>query len=149
MAIAESIGRWAKRAGPIAAVRKLETSGGRMGAAPLTPPGIEPDTAGGQQVAAGACWAGLAELGIFAIGIPEELGGASGTTADVAVVAEQLAAVLAPGPVLPTLLAGLVLARWARTADEAMSALLAALAAGGVTVGVGLASDGVTGLVAA
>ena len=149
VAIAESIGRWAKRAGPVAAVRTLETSGGRMGAAPSASPGAYPDTAGGQQAAAVACWAGLAELGIFAIAVPEQIGGAGGTTADVAVVAEQLAAVLAPGPALPTLLAGLVLARSARTAGEEMESLLAALAAGGVTVGVGLASDGVTGTVTA
>src|SRR5215813_9340636 len=107
MAIAESIDRWAKRVGPIAAVRRLETSGGRMGA--------DGDDGWGS-----VGWAGLAELGIFAIGIPEEIGGAGGTTADVAVVVEQLAAVLAPGPVLPTLLAGLVLGRSAQTADEDM-----------------------------
>src|SRR5260221_5755651 len=33
MAIAESVARWAKRAGPIAAVRGLETSGGPTGGA--------------------------------------------------------------------------------------------------------------------
>ena len=136
VAIAESVGRWAKRVGPIAAVRGLETSGGRIGA-----------DGGDGWWSVG--WAGLAELGIFAIGIPEEIGGAGGTTADVAVVAEQLAAVLAPGPVLPTLLAGLVLARSARTAEEDLRALLAALAAGAATAGVGLAADGVTGTVTA
>jgi alkylation response protein AidB-like acyl-CoA dehydrogenase len=142
MAIAESVARWAKRAGPIAAVRGLETSGGRTGAA------ADPAMARGQEAAAGADLAGLAELGIFAIGLPEETGGAGGTTADVAVVAEQLAAVLAPGPVLPTLLAGLVLARSARTGDD-LSALLAALAAGSALAGVAMTADGVRGTVSA
>jgi len=143
MAIAESVARWAKRAGPIAAVRGLETSGGRTGAA------ADPAMARGQEAAAGGDWAGLTELGIFAIGIPEDIGGAGGTTADVAVVVEQLAAVLAPGPVLPTLLAGLVLARSARTAGHELNSLLAALAAGAATAAAAPTADGVTGTVTA
>jgi 3-oxochol-4-en-24-oyl-CoA dehydrogenase len=142
MAIAESVARWAKRVGPIAAVRGLETSGGRTGAA------ADPAMARGQEAAAGGDWAGLTELGIFAIGIPEDIGGAGGTIADVAVVVEQLAGVLAPGPVLPTLLAGLVLARSARTGDD-LSALLAALAAGSALAGVAMTADGVSGTVTA
>ncbi len=105
--------------------------------------------AGAQEAAAGADWAGLAELGIFAIGIPEEIGGAGGTTVDVAVVVEQLAAVLAPGPALPTLLAGLVLTRSTRTAGNDLTALLTALAAGAATAGVALTADGVAGTVTA
>ena len=143
MAIAQSVGQWAKRTSPVAVVRGLETSGGRTGAAA----GL--GVAGGQAAAAGADWSGLAELGIFSIGIPEEIGGAGGTTADVAVVAEQLAAVLAPGPVLPTLLAGLVLARSARAVGDDLSALLAALAAGSATAGVALTGEGVSGTVTA
>lgn len=92
VAIADSVGRWASRAGSIAVVRGLETRAGRTGW-----PGRE--------------WAGLAELGVFAIAVPERLGGAGGSTAVVAVVAEHLAGALVPGPVLPTLLATLVLAR--------------------------------------
>jgi alkylation response protein AidB-like acyl-CoA dehydrogenase len=145
MAIAESVAQWAKRAVPVAAVRGLEASGGRTGAVP----GADPAPPGGQEGATGADWAGLAELGIFAIGIPEEIGGAGGTTADVAVVVEQLAAVLAPGPVLSTLLAGLTLASSARTAGDELTALLAALAAGAATAGVALTPDGVTGTVMA
>jgi 3-oxochol-4-en-24-oyl-CoA dehydrogenase len=143
MAIAESVARWAKRAGPIAAVRGLETSGGRTGAA------ADPAMARGQEAAAVGDWAGLTELGIFAIGIPEGIGGAGGTTADVAVVVEQLAAVLAPGPVLPTLLAGLVLARSARTGGHELNSLLAALAAGAATAAAAPTADGVTGTVTA
>jgi 3-oxochol-4-en-24-oyl-CoA dehydrogenase len=153
MAIAESVGQWAKRAGPIAAVRRLETRRGRTGAVPgadrATARGQEAtgwqEATAGQEAPAGADWAGLADLGIFAIGIPEDIGGAGGTTPDVAVVAEQLAAVLAPGPVLPTLLAGLVLAKSARTAGDDLGALLAALAAGAATSGVALTDGGVAG----
>ncbi len=120
-AIAESVSQWAKRAGAIAAVRELETRGGGAG-------GLAGDRAGGgtgreradseragdgtgDPDSADERWAALAELGVFSVGLPEDLGGAGGTTADVAVVAERLAAALVPGPVMPTLLAGLVLAR--------------------------------------
>jgi 3-oxochol-4-en-24-oyl-CoA dehydrogenase len=82
-AIAESVSQWARRADTIAAVRARETA--------------QPEPWVSE--AWRSPWAGLADLGVFAIGRPEELGGAGGTTADVAVVAEQLAAVLAPGPV--------------------------------------------------
>jgi 3-oxochol-4-en-24-oyl-CoA dehydrogenase len=148
MAIAESVGQWAKRASPIAAVRGLETSGGRM----RTARGNDSAGSGGQPAAARPDWAGLAELGIFGIGIPENIGGAGGSIADVAVVVEQLAVVLASGPLLPTLLAGLVLARSVSFqimtgASEELGELVAALAAGAATVGVAVGSDGVTGAV--
>src|SRR5262249_32777380 len=137
-------------------------------AAQIASPGADPDTVAGQRAAAKADWAGLAELEVFAIGIPEEIGGAGGTAADMTVVAEELAAVLAPGPVLPTLRAQLGLARSVNChlegssvpedtgsfqimtgAGQDMRALLAALAAGAATAGAGLASDGVTGTVTA
>jgi len=124
LAIAESVGQWAKRAGTIAAVRDLETRAGQGGGA-------------------GDRWAGLADLGIFSIALPDDVGGGGGTAADVAVVAETLAAALAPGPVLPTLLAGLVLARSAGAGD-AHAELLGRLAKGAATFGVALPSAGLT-----
>ena len=120
LAIAESVGQWAKRAGTIAAVRERETQAGQGGGAHDR-------------------WAGLADLGIFTIALPDDLGGGGGTAADVAVVAESLAAVLAPGPVLPTLLAGLALARSAGPGD-AHAELLGRLASGAATFGVALPS---------
>jgi 3-oxochol-4-en-24-oyl-CoA dehydrogenase len=122
LAIADSVGQWAKRAGTIRAVRDLEECAGHAGAADET---------------AAARWAALAELGIFSIAVPRTLGGAGGTAADVAVVAEQLAAVLAPGPMMPTLLAGLVLARTERAGEDgaAARALLAEIADGRARVG--------------
>ncbi|MGW0517394.1 acyl-CoA dehydrogenase family protein [Crossiella sp. NPDC003009] len=55
-------------------------------------------------------WPGLVDLGLFGIAVPEELGGAGGTVLDLAVALEAAAEALIPGPVLPTALAGLVLA---------------------------------------
>src|SRR5262249_41436130 len=91
--MADSVSQWAKRAGAIAAVRELETLGGH----------------GAKTDRAAANWTALADLGVFSIALPVTDGGGGGTTSDVAVAAEQLAAALVPGPVLPTLLAGLVL----------------------------------------
>ena len=131
LALAESVGQWAKRAGTIAAVRGLEKGGPRSA-----------------EHWAGH-WAGLAELGIFGIGLPEESGGAAGTAVDVAVVAERLAAALAPGPVLPTLLAGLVVAgavRASQPAGAAVAALAPRIASGEAAVGVAMSASGLTGV---
>ncbi len=118
LAIAESVGLWAKRAGSIAEVRDLETRGGR--------------TDGSQWRAAN--WRALADLGVFSIALPPELGGIGGCAADVAVVAEQLAAAVVPGPVMPTLLAELVLASTAPGDGE----LLTAIGEGAASVAVAL-----------
>jgi alkylation response protein AidB-like acyl-CoA dehydrogenase len=79
-ALQASLRDWAKRAGTTALVRAME------------PPGSPAQTV----------TADLAALGIFSI--PED-----GTVTDVAVALEQLAHDLAPGPVLPALLAALLL----------------------------------------
>jgi alkylation response protein AidB-like acyl-CoA dehydrogenase len=74
LALQAAIRDWAKQAAPLAAVRRLE-------------PGLP---------------AGLADLGVFSIAIPEAAGGAGGTLTDLAAALEQLAIALVPGPVLPT-----------------------------------------------
>jgi 3-oxochol-4-en-24-oyl-CoA dehydrogenase len=132
VAIADSVAQWAKRAGAIALVRGLESPGRASSA-------DHPDL-----LIAGDLWSGLAALGAFSIAVPEAAGGGGGTVADVAVVAEQLAAVMAPGPILPTLLGGLVLARSSHSSPEC-GALLASIAAGRAAIGVGLTPDGLTG----
>ncbi len=124
LALAESVRQWARKASLINDVRTLETGGGHTGAQPW----------------AAANWAALVELGVFAIGLPESAGGAGGSAADVAVAAEQLAVALAPGPVLPTLLASLVLADQPGTAD-----LAAKVAAGTASVAVQLSPGGLVG----
>src|SRR5438034_48351 len=90
LALQASIRDWAKRADTLALVRRLE---------PGSAPAEWED-----------CWPALAGLGVFSIALPVEVGGAGGSVADLAAAIEQLTCVLAPGPVMPTALAGLVLA---------------------------------------
>ncbi|WP_020525626.1 acyl-CoA dehydrogenase family protein [Catelliglobosispora koreensis] len=54
-------------------------------------------------------WPDLAALGIFGITQPEAVGGAGGSAADLAAALEQLTHSGVRGPLLPTLLAGLIL----------------------------------------
>src|SRR5215472_16594909 len=130
LAMADSIGQWTKRAGTIAAVRELETTSGHTS----------------KTAWAAANWTALAELGVFSISLPSAEGGGGGTTQDVAVVAEQLAGALTPGPVLPTLLASLLLASMPAARSEASGRntpahrrLLTEIAAGAASVAAALA----------
>jgi alkylation response protein AidB-like acyl-CoA dehydrogenase len=127
LALQASIRDWAKQACPVAAVRRLEPGASSAGPAP------NPN----------AYLSDLAGLGIFSIPVPEEAGGAGGTVTDVAAALEQIAIALVPGPVLPNLLAGLLLATAGTTA------LLPALAAGQATAAVTLAAGSLTGTRAA
>jgi alkylation response protein AidB-like acyl-CoA dehydrogenase len=77
-------------------------------------------------------FAGLADLGLFGVAIPEERGGAGGSVEDLCAMVEEAAKALAPGPVATTALATLVV-------DD--PALLAALASGERCAGVALESD--------
>jgi len=166
-ALQASIRDWAQRAGTLALVRGLEPgtppvpgrgasrgpgeAAGRAGEAAgglgdtAAGPG---DTAGGPGAAPPAWpwaeqWAALAGLGIFSIALPEAAGGAGGTVADLAAALEQLTVALAPGPVLPTLLAGLLL----RGCPDLPAAkeLLPAVAAGQASVAVALTPGTITG----
>jgi len=56
-------------------------------------------------------WAGLADLGIFAMALPEEHGGLGGSAVDLAAILEQATMSLVPGPVLGTALTALLLAQ--------------------------------------
>jgi alkylation response protein AidB-like acyl-CoA dehydrogenase len=122
-AIQESIRQWAAGAGVLATVRSLE-------------PGRP---AGHGQHPAGQHWADLAGLGLFALGLPDQ----DGSVADLAAAVEQVAAALVPGPVLPTVLAGLVLAGHAGL--PAVKELLPALARGEASVAVPLGPGPVLG----
>jgi alkylation response protein AidB-like acyl-CoA dehydrogenase len=115
-ALQSSIREWAKRAATIEVVRGQEPTGT------------------GDADAAAQCWASLAELGFFGIGLPPELGGAGGTTTDLAAALDQAAGSLIPGPVLPTALAGQLLAGCPEQA--AARDHLPALAAGRLRVAV-------------
>ncbi|NIH88112.1 acyl-CoA dehydrogenase [Amycolatopsis granulosa] len=84
--------------------------------------------------------ADLVAIGVFAIGVPEELGGAGGTVADAAVAVGEAAAALVPGPVTGTVLAALVLARHGDS--PLVKELLPAFADGSASAGVALTPDG-------
>ena len=87
-ALQASLRDWAKRANPVAAARAMEPGSQTDPAAP------EPITLLGD----------LDALGVFAI--PQD-----GTVTDLAAALEQLACTLTPGPVLPAVLAALLLTR--------------------------------------
>jgi len=124
-ALQASIREWANQAGTIALVRRLE-------------PGQVPRVVAGTEH-----WKALADLGIFSIALPAAVGGAGGTVADLAAALEELTQVLAPGPVLPTLLAGLLLRGQAD--HPAAKSLLPALASGQASAAVGMAANTLTG----
>jgi alkylation response protein AidB-like acyl-CoA dehydrogenase len=144
LALQASIRDWAKRAGTLALVRSLEPGldPGSPEAGGTDPGGTD---AGGTGAAAagGPCWGDLAGLGVFSIALPAAAGGAGGTVADLAAALEELTLALVPGPALPTLLAGLVLAPHAGL--PAVPPLLTALAAGAATATVSLPAPTLTG----
>ncbi|EUA02359.1 acyl-CoA dehydrogenase, C-terminal domain protein [Mycobacterium kansasii 732] len=53
-------------------------------------------------------FAGLAELGLFGVAVPEDRGGAGGSIEDLCAMVEEAATALVPGPVVTTALASLV-----------------------------------------
>ncbi|HEX4360339.1 MAG TPA: acyl-CoA dehydrogenase [Pseudonocardia sp.] len=112
LALRDAVRACAERTEPITAVRGVDPAGAR------------------------ACWAGLAGIGVFGVGVPAELGGAGGTVPDAAAALEQAAAELLPGPVLPTVLAGLLLAR--RPDAAVAKELLPGIAEGAVPVAAAL-----------
>ncbi len=136
LALQASIREWAKRAGTLNLVRGLEPPDGA--------PGSGPGEAG-EAGAAGAArtWRELAGLGVFSIAVPAEAGGAGGSAADLAAALEQITDALVPGPVMPTLLAGLALTGLA--GQPAAKALLPDVAAGRASVAVGLTTGTATG----
>ncbi|MEU8417118.1 acyl-CoA dehydrogenase [Amycolatopsis japonica] len=95
-ALAASIRAWAASARPVDAVRS-----GRIAEPPP----------------------GLAELGLFGVVIPEDVGGAGGTLADLAAGLAEAAEALVPGPVLGTALGGALLATVPQTAKEILPGL--------------------------
>ena len=84
-----------------------------------------------------AFWSDLAGLGWLGLHLPEEHGGSGYTLEELVVVVEELGRAVAPGPFVPTAIAGAVLA--AAGDDELKKRLLPGLGDGSVTAGVGLA----------
>ncbi|KQY50969.1 acyl-CoA dehydrogenase [Nocardioides sp. Root140] len=84
-------------------------------------------------------WPQAAAQGLFGLHLPEEVGGAGFGLPEVAVVAEELGRVLAPGPFLPTVLASAVLHAGGHEQH------LPGLADGTTTGAVDLSRDGLVG----
>lgn len=85
-------------------------------------------------------WSAVAGIGVFAVAVPEERGGAGGRIADVAAALERLADDLVPGPVVTTVLAALVLA--GEPDSVAAKEILPRLAKGAVPFGVAAGPGG-------
>ncbi|MCW4353384.1 acyl-CoA dehydrogenase [Hoyosella sp. YIM 151337] len=107
--LARALHAWARRADPRQAVRSGDAQAG---------------------------WTELAEIGVFGVAVPEELGGAGGSVADAAAGLEAAAEAFAPGPLLPTVLAATILARYpdAVIAKETVPTLVTGQTAAGVAV---------------
>lgn len=84
----ELVRSWAASSGAITAVRAVEQ---------------------GDPEAWRSTYDGLAQLGIFGVAVPEDLGGAGGSVEDLCVMVDEAAAALVPGPVATTALASLVI----------------------------------------
>ncbi len=95
----ELVRDWAAGAGTTAAIRDVEQ---------------------GRPDAWRPAFAGLADLGLFGVAVPEDCGGAGGRIEDLCAMVDEAAKALAPGPVATTALATLVVA------DPALRATLAA-----------------------
>ncbi len=81
-----------------------------------------------------APYAGLAQLGIFGVALPEEAGGAGGTVDDLCAMVDEAAAALVPGPIATTAVATLVV-------PSSQAELLEALASGERTAGLALSAE--------
>ncbi|GFG54504.1 acyl-CoA dehydrogenase [Mycolicibacterium agri] len=79
-------------------------------------------------------YAGLAQLGLFGVALPEDAGGAGGTVDDLCAMVDEAAAAIVPGPVATTALATLVV-------PSLHADLLEALASGQRTAGLALSAD--------
>lgn len=84
-------------------------------------------------------WKDIAELGWLGLHLPEAHGGSGYGVAELAVVAAEMGAVVAPGPFLPTVLASAVIAERGDASQQ--SALLPGLADGSRPAGVGLSGE--------
>ncbi len=132
LALQASIREWAKRAGTIEIVRSQE---------PREPAGAQQVQQVSGRVGSGPAaqrWASLAELGVFGVGVPVASGGTGGGSAELAAVLAQLTDSLVPGPVLPTLLAALLLSRCVTGRQDTADAALRAIATGQISVAAAL-----------
>lgn len=83
-------------------------------------------------------WSGLVEQGLLGLHLPERHGGQGFGMMELAVAVEELGRALVPGPLLPTVLAGAVIARAGGETATGPARLLASLADGSSVGAVGL-----------
>ncbi len=86
-----------------------------------------------------AFWPELASLGWLGLHIPEEYGGSGFGLPEVAVVVEQMGRAACPGPFVPTVVAGALIAQVG--SDDLKKSHLPALADGSKSAAVGLVAD--------
>ena len=118
--LGKSVRGWAERAQVRASAREVAE------AEPGTPPPPPP------------WWSGAVELGLPGMALPEDVGGFGASPVELAVVVEELGRVLAPGPLVPSAIVGLVLAG---AGGPVAKELLPGLAAGSLTAAVALEGD--------
>ena len=113
----ELIRSWAAGAGSHAAIREMEN----------------PTTGAWRPV-----FAGLADLGLFGVAVPDDAGGAGGSIEDLCAMVEEAAKALVPGPVVTTALATLVVDATVVVEDRQ---ILSSLMAGELTAGAALTAE--------
>ena len=86
-------------------------------------------------------WRGLADLGLFALLVPEAHGGLGRSFVDLGLIVEELGKVLAPVAITDTLVATEVIARFA--SDDTAAALLPRIAAGDCRIAIAMTEPGV------
>ncbi|CUU59384.1 Acyl-CoA dehydrogenase [Parafrankia irregularis] len=86
-------------------------------------------------------WQAIVEQGLTSLHLPEDLGGAGAGAVALAVVVEESARGLLPGPLLPSVLTSSVLARYG---DDSLRKRLLPVLAAGTTGATALAANGVT-----
>ncbi|UYP19410.1 acyl-CoA dehydrogenase [Rhodococcus sp. Z13] len=111
-AVQASVRAWSRAVDPISTIRRTSEATWRDG------------------------WTALAELGLFGVAVPESSGGLGATAVDLAVMLEQAAHELAPGPVLTTAVAALAFGR----AGEPVAKTAERLAEGAVPTALALES---------
>lgn len=117
-AVRELVRDWAASSGAVAAVRGVEQG---------DPESWRP------------VYDGLAQLGMFGVAVPEELGGGGGSVEDLCLMVDEAAAALVPGPVATTALATLVI-----TDEKLLDVLAAGQRTAGVALGADITFDGTT-----
>ncbi|QUR69139.1 acyl-CoA dehydrogenase [Mycobacterium spongiae] len=86
-------------------------------------------------------FSGLADLGLFGVAVPEDIGGAGGSIADMCAMVEEAAKSLVPGPVATTAIASVVLSEAVSAELPTAAELASALASGDRFAGVALGGD--------